>query len=121
MRCVQVIERVLPGSVHHVPWMQTVRPAEYHVENHGYAFGMAFVNKLLVILRCAVCLVYGKIEIGIIAPGNVAVEFVDRKEPPRRLCRVTSDKESLLAALAYGAVLPSAFPSVPVKSRSSIS
>jgi len=41
---------------------------------------MACVDEFLIVVGCAVGLVGSEVEIGIIAPGVVAVEFVDREE-----------------------------------------
>ncbi len=60
--------------------MHAVRLVENHIEYDGNSFGVTFVDEFLVILRRAVSLVYGKIEVGVISPGYVAVEFVDREE-----------------------------------------
>ena len=41
---------------------------------------MAKVDQLLVVVGGAICLVGGEIEIGIISPGDVPVEFIDREQ-----------------------------------------
>ena len=41
---------------------------------------MTSVDKFLIILRSAVGLVYGEIEVGIVTPRIVSIELVDRKK-----------------------------------------
>ena len=60
--------------------MHAVRLVENHIEYDGNSFGVTFVDEFLVILRRAVSLVNGKIEVRVISPGYVAIEFVYREE-----------------------------------------
>ncbi|GFI58872.1 hypothetical protein IMSAG025_02336 [Muribaculaceae bacterium] len=60
--------------------MHAVRLVENHIQNDSYSFSVTFVDKLFIILWRSVCLVNGKIEVRVISPGYVAVEFVYREE-----------------------------------------
>ena len=80
MRRVQVEEGILARFVQLVPRMAAVGLVEHHVKDDGDPQLMAAVDETLVVGRCAVCLVGGHIEVGVVAPGDVAVELVDRQQ-----------------------------------------
>ena len=52
----------------------------YHIEEHGDATAVTFVDELLVHLACAVCLVHGEVGAGVVAPAVVAVELLHRHQ-----------------------------------------
>ena len=60
--------------------MEAVALVEDDVENHGDAAFVALVDEAAIVVGRAVGLIGGEIEIGIVAPGVVAVEFHDRQE-----------------------------------------
>ncbi len=79
MRRRLVVEGIATGFIHLIPRMKPVALVKHHVENHGYPVLMAYVDKLLIVSRSAISLVGRKIEIGIITPGDIAIEFHDRE------------------------------------------
>ena len=72
-----VVERIGADGIHLVPRVKPVALVEHYVEYHGDAVAVAFLDKVFVVGRRAVCLVGCHIEVGVVAPGVVAVKFHD--------------------------------------------
>ena len=60
--------------------MPSVGVVEHHVDNYGHAALVALVDKLAVVVGCAVGLVGGEVEVRIVAPRLVAGEFHHRHQ-----------------------------------------
>ena len=67
-------------GVHVEPRMPSVGVVEHHVDNYGHAALVALVDKLAVVVGCAVGLVGGEVEVRIVAPRLVAGEFHHRHQ-----------------------------------------
>ena len=75
-----VVEGVAVDGIHHVPGMEAVGLVEDDVEDDGYALLMAGVDEVAVVVGRAVGFVGREVEVGVIAPGVVAVELHDGHE-----------------------------------------
>ena len=52
----------------------------HYVQNHGDAFFMTSIDKVLVILLGAVCLVHGKEIARVVSPTVITVKFLSRHQ-----------------------------------------